>query len=156
MREFNNAAVYNVLPIIREEAWERYNRAGPRKLQIAVASPEDLRVLEGDGRAVGEAIADMGEAYSAPKITVEIAMGHTRGQLGNRITGMLRELIRRSESEEIKLNKLKVYNPDFKEGIDFLDEFVIFRETLDLHDRDPDINFQIKRDYLRRVMNGVG
>ncbi|MGU3421804.1 hypothetical protein [Methylobacterium sp. D54C] len=155
LQEFSRDAVYNVLPIVREEAWERYNRAGPRKLQVAVASPSDLRVLEGDGRAVGEAIAAMGEAYLAPKITVEIAMGHAPGQLSTRLTGLVREFLRRSASEEISLQKLKVFNPDFPEGIDFLDEFLIFRETLDLHDRDPDVNFGIKRDFLRRVMNGI-
>ena len=31
MQEFNPAALYNVLPIVREEAWERFNRAGPGK-----------------------------------------------------------------------------------------------------------------------------
>jgi hypothetical protein len=154
LAEFDPTAAYRMLPLVREDAWDRYNRSEPRKLQVSVASPTDLSVLDGDGRAVGEAIAAMGEAYEAPKITVEISMGHSRGHLGQKITGFVRELLSKSSEEEIQLEKLKAFTPDFPEGIDFLDELVIFREELNLHDRDPDINFQIKKEYLQRVMYG--
>ncbi|MEA1833997.1 hypothetical protein U8607_18065 [Methylobacterium durans] len=154
LAEFDPTAAYRMLPLVREDAWERYNRSEPRKIQVSVASPTDLSVLDGDGRAVGEAIAAMGEAYEAPKITVEISMGQARGHLGQRITGFVHELLTKSSQEEIQLEKLKAFTPDFPEGIDFLDELVVFREELSLHDRDPDINFSIKKDYLRRVMYG--
>ncbi|GEO99992.1 hypothetical protein GCM10007887_27570 [Methylobacterium haplocladii] len=143
-----------MLPVVREDAWERYNQSAPRKIEVKVASPTDLSVLDGDGRAVGEAFSAMGDAYNAPQITVEISMGHSPGHLGRRITGAVRELLSRSARDQIQLEKLKVYNPDYPLGIDFLSELLIFHEELNLHDRDPDVNFATKRDYLRRVMYG--
>ncbi|GJD83649.1 hypothetical protein [Methylobacterium haplocladii] len=154
LHEFDSTASYRMLPVVREDAWERYNQSAPRKIEVKVASPTDLSVLDGDGRAVGEAFSAMGDAYNAPQITVEISMGHSPGHLGRRITGAVRELLSRSARDQIQLEKLKVYNPDYPLGIDFLSELLIFHEELNLHDRDPDVNFATKRDYLRRVMYG--
>ena len=154
MADFNPDATYNVRPLVRLDAWERFNRSGPRKLQLAVASPTDLRALEGDGRAVGQAIAAMGEAYDAPKITVEISMGHARGRLGDRLRGLVESVLHSSQADDIELDKLKVFNDENPDGIDFTEELLIFKETLELHDRDPETNFQIKKRYLQRVMHG--
>ncbi|ARO57146.1 hypothetical protein B2G69_25280 [Methylorubrum zatmanii] len=122
---------------------------------MTVANPSDLRLLEGPAASTGTTLAAMAEAYGAPKITIAFSMGHAQGSLFESARGLIQSLITRSAANDVQVEKLRSYVEGESEPIDFLDELLIFRETLDLHDRDPDINFEIKRNYLRQVMHGL-
>ncbi|MGU3496300.1 hypothetical protein ACLBXM_19850 [Xanthobacteraceae bacterium A53D] len=159
LTEFVPAAKYNVEPILRDDMWERFDRSRPRKLQIAVASPSDLSVVEGEASTVLSAIRQMGEAYDAPKVSIELSMGHASGGLSSRVKDLVKKLIAANDRDDIDLTKLKAMGSAdglYDSDVDFLGEMLAFTETLELHARDPDINYELKIQYLKRVMASRG
>jgi hypothetical protein len=68
-------------PSIDPDALARFRAQPLRKVRVKLARPQNLGVLEDDMAAAGQAIRDLGEAYEAHVVTVEMSMGHARGQL---------------------------------------------------------------------------
>ena len=48
-----------------------------------MARPQQLGQLEDDMAAAGQAFRDLGQAYQAPVVTLEMSMGHYGGELGD-------------------------------------------------------------------------
>lgn len=151
-------AQYTREPIIREDMWERFERGSPRYLEVGIANPKDLSSLGGDADAILSATNRMGKAYEAPGIVVRMTMGHQKGGLASSVKGMVSDLLRRRAEGTIELSSLKAKSAtdEGNDGINLLAEVMEYREELQLHDRDPDVNYEIKMQYLKRCMSHVG
>ncbi|RYD67905.1 MAG: hypothetical protein EOP58_01960 [Sphingomonadales bacterium] len=76
------AGIFTLEPAIDPLALARFRAQPLRKLKVRLARPQQLAALEDDMAAAGQAFRDLGEAYEAPVITLEMSMGHYGGQLG--------------------------------------------------------------------------
>lgn len=141
------SAVYSMTPRINSEAWKRFNSGRTRKLSIKISNPEDMADLSGNGKAASTGMKTMAEAYDAPSIAVEISMGHHKGFLSEAVTGLAKQLLGMSGGRLDKLSAVTVID-DTREEIDLIEDRVICRDTLKIDDRDPEVNWQVKRKFL--------
>ena len=157
VQSFEAGTKYDYAPVVREDMWERFEAKDPRTLELTVADPRTLAQAAREELPVLDAMAAMGRAYNAPTITVRLSMGHHRGQLGDNITAAARRLLRMRASGAIDLQKLKARCSD-EEGADdinLLDEMLEHKEELELHNKDPDVNYAVKLNYVKRCMRNV-
>lgn len=94
----------------------------------------------------------MAEAYDAPSILVEISMGRHNGALAN-VVGLAKQLTG-ALAGGARLDRLSAvtYVDDEREEFDLIEDRKVVRDVLDIHDRDHDTNWKIKRDYLSTEM----
>ena len=154
LKAFDAAYSYVAYPIIRHDAWERYNRGVPRKLSLRVASPTNLPEVEGEVGAVTSSIRRLAEISDAPVVTIEVSMGHAKGKLDDGlITGILNYFTRGSAKDH-DVRKLEVVTAADDDGgaISFLDEVLKLREEITLP-RDPDENYSARRNFVARCLN---
>lgn len=149
---FNPAAIYSMAPKINEDAWKKFGKGDTKKLAIRIANPGNLGALSDEGAAAGDAFRTMGEAYNAPSILVEISMGHHKGFISNAF-GLAKQLTS-SLTGGARLEKLSAvsYIDDERKEFDLIEDRILVRETLEIHDRDHESNWIIKRDFLSEEM----
>jgi hypothetical protein len=149
---FNPKAIYSMAPRINAEAWKKFVAGDTRKLAIRIANPENMELLSGTGAAASQGIRAMGEAYGAPSISVEISMGHHKGFLKS-AEGLAKKLLD-GFGAGARLDKLMAVtvSGDESEVIDLIEDRLVSRDELEIHPRDPETNWTIKRDHLIREM----
>ena len=150
-------AQYKTEAVVREDMWDRFAKKDARVLEIGIAKPGDLGSVAGPSEAVLTAASRMGKAYSSPNIVVRLAMGHYKGALSHDVKAVVKDLLDRWSKQTIDLTKLKAKSADEQgnDPIDLLAEVLEYKEELELHDRDPDVNYEIKLEYLKRCMRNV-
>lgn len=153
---FNPAAIYSMTPKVNAEAWKKFNAGQTRKLSIRIANPESMDDLSGSGKAASMGIRSMAEAYDAPSISLEISMGHHKGFLSQAVSGLATQLVN-MVSPSARLDKLSAVTivGDEREEIDLIEDRIVSRDTLQIHDRDPEVNWKVKRDYLCAEMKKI-
>lgn len=151
-----DGANFELDPIVRHDMWDKFNEGSIRRLSITVASPTDLEQVErGQHAAVIRSMRDMGGAYEAPNISIDLSMGHKRGSLGERVRGMAQHFRRAAERDAIELSKLKArvkHDGEKAEDLDLLEDILSVRNDLELVDNDPEANYRIKLAALRERM----
>lgn len=150
-------ALFRLNPIVREDMWERFKEAPVRKLAIAIASPTNLESVDkGDAAAALTSFRNMGEAYDSPQITIEMSMGRKSGALSESIKGLVRHIRASVVKEQVDVARMKariVDEDDKSQDIDLLEDILSVKEELPLKDNDPDANYEIKIEALRKAMN---
>lgn len=150
--EFNPKAIYTMNPKINEEAWGKFVSGGTRKLAIRIANPDQMSLLSGQGAAAARSFRSMAEAYQAPSILIEISMGHHKGFLSSAVENLARQLFEMGGGARLdRLSAVTVID-DEREEIDLIEDRMVAREELEIHARDPDTNWRVKRDYLCKEM----
>lgn len=79
--QMHHAGQYTYEPVLDAEALMRFRAQPLRKLRITLASPQNLNALDDEMAAASQAFRDLGDAYQAPVVTLEMSMGHNQGQL---------------------------------------------------------------------------
>jgi Family of unknown function (DUF6731) len=86
-----DGADFELTPIVREDIWEKFNQGDVRKISIGISQPTHLAAVErGGAQTIARSFIDMGEAYEAPKINIELSMGHHKGALSDLVRGTVR------------------------------------------------------------------
>lgn len=151
--EFNPKAKYNMLPVLNQKAWEKFNNGVPRKIIVKVANPKNLELAEGHGRSVSESLKSMGDAYEAPFVLLELSMGNRKGKLEN-VKTMVRDFMK-TGGDIVKLSGTAIVD-DTTQEFDLLEERLKVVETLPIDDRDPIKNWEIKREFICINMKSIG
>ena len=154
--QMRNGDDYSFTPVIREDNWERFNRSPIRKVSFSIAGPSNLSDVDAGDEPAFVALQSMGEAYSAPSIKIEISVGHNRANLNDKIKEMVAGIRNFVGSENVDVRSLnaKIAKTDEEpsETIDLLEDVLSSTEELELHDKDPSVNYSIKMAALRRSM----
>lgn len=152
-----DGADFALEPIIRTDMWDKFNQGSIRRLAITIASPASLDVVEGEHHAsLFRSMRDMGDAYEAPTITIDMSMGHKSGSLGQRVRAAASHLRRSFESDQIEISKMKArvkQEGEKAEDLDLLQDILSVRDNLELVDNDPEANYRIKLSALRDKMS---
>ncbi|SON56197.1 hypothetical protein HDIA_2656 [Hartmannibacter diazotrophicus] len=155
--EHNGAEFYKFVPILTRDAWERFLNGGVRRLCVSVAGAENLANLPQE-EAASIAISRLSEAYDAPRITIEMSMGHGKGGLADDIKGFVRSMMNKIEEDDLHVESMQAISDDksINEGkIDFLDDVLSQTRIIDYHERDPEINYNIRKIVLRELMRDM-
>jgi hypothetical protein len=151
-----DGADFTLDPIVRTDMWDKFNEGSVRRLSITIASPTNLEEVErGHHVSLIRSMRDMGEAYDAPTITIDLSMGHKSGSLGERVRAMAGYLRRGFEREHVEISKMKAkvkQEGERTEDLDLLEDILSIRDDLELVDNDPEANYRIKLSALREKM----
>lgn len=148
---FNAAAVYSIDPKIDKSAWQKFANGETRNLAVRIAHPTEMDDLDGVHQDSGSGLRAMGEAYSAPHIKFEISMGHYKGSLQNAVS-LAKSLLGMSGGARVEGMRGKVISNDELEELDLLEHRVVTKEDLEIHRKDFEVNWKVKRDFLCKDM----
>jgi hypothetical protein len=79
--QMHHPGQYTFEPVLDAAALARFQAQPLRKLKVRLARPQNLGALDDAMAPAGAAFQALGDAYDAPIITVEMSMGHNKGQL---------------------------------------------------------------------------
>lgn len=158
LREMIDGARFELVPVVREDMWEKFNQGVVRKVSITVSKPTHLETMDrGGAQSIVRSFRDMGEAYEAPSITIDLSMGHHRsGGLSERIKSMARHFRTQLVQDQVDISSMKAkvkQEGEKAEDLDLLEDILSVREKLELSTNDPDTNYRIKLSALRDKMN---
>lgn len=157
-----DGAVYDIKPMIKPEAWEKFNKSDVTRISIKVAQPDALGNVAAAHNAAIQGFRDMAAAYDAPSVKVEMSMGHHKGYLNTKVKGLAKvlatALAQGKEEGGATLESLRAvtYVDDARDVIDLIEDRLKAKEELQLDDRDPEKNYKIKKAYIKKVMKEQG
>lgn len=147
---FNQLASYVFDPVLTTQAWAKFNRGPPRKIVIKLANPSQMIGLTGPANSVAESAANLAEMLEGPTVTIEVSMGQKHGSLArNTVRRIVTSLMGRSFSEVETLSVSVKPDGEQTEVIDFLHEFLAYKDVLDLPENDHEQSYQIRSGALR-------
>jgi hypothetical protein len=148
---WNHLANYAFDPVVKQEAWERFNRGLPRKISIKLANPQQLNGLTNSALSVGEAAANLSEILNGPYVTIEVSMGQKKGSLA---VNAVRQLVTQlrgflpGQADVRKLTASVKAEGEEVDEINFLDEFLVYRDTIELPENDHERSYLSRRGAL--------
>lgn len=130
--QFDPTFIFTAVPIVREDAWEKYNRGVPTKYEIEIAQPQNLARVEGEVGSVISSATTLAEISGVPIITIEAKMGRAKGSLIKEAVDSIIKYFTVGEGGKEDVRKLKVSAADDigSEEINFITDFL--RETKDV------------------------
>ncbi len=150
LREFDQSYDYRPEPIVREDAWEKYDRGLPRKFELEIASPQNLESVEGDPGPVVDSFRRLGEITDGPVIRVEVKMGRRKGALAKKALDPIIRYFYQGAGRTEDVRKLTVTSADEdgSESINFLDDLLKESRDVEVPEGDPDGHYKKRRDWL--------
>lgn len=157
---FDARAAFKITPKMDSENWRKFRTNPLRKLRVAVASPDHLADIEDPAAPVVQSFRELGDAYDAPMIVLEIGMGHRQGELSEAAKGLAEAMFSRFVSHGADLRSLKARVESDDGGrtdeVNLIDEILSDKTELDLPRNDPERSYQIRRDFLRQRLREHG
>lgn len=152
-----DGANFELTPIVRQDMWDKFNEGDIRKVSIGIAQPSHLVAVErGGAQAISRSFKDMAEAYEAPKINIELSMGHKKGALAERIRSTVRHFRTQAVRDQVDVTSMKAkvkQEGGRTEDLDLLEDILSVKDNLQLKDNDPETNYRIKLAALREKMH---
>lgn len=159
LMQVDNRFAYKVTPKMDEENWRKFNENPIRKLRIGIASPQNLAAIEDAGSAVMSSARQLGEAYSAPVITIEMGMGTRKGSLSAAARGAAAAFAGLfNQGADIRSLKgwVKLREGESAEELNLIDEVLSTRAEFPSPRNDPDGNYRVRAEILKQALAAHG
>lgn len=72
--EFDPRAQFRMNPVMRDDAWERFEELPVRKLEVAIAGHPNPAGADNEDAAVWDNVAQIGERYGANLVRIQVSM----------------------------------------------------------------------------------
>lgn len=150
LRDIDPAYDYRAEAIVRSDAWEKYNRGLPTKLELEIAQPQNLAVVEGDVKSVIEATRDLAEVTDGPVISITVKMGRRKGSLAKETIDSVLSYFSTGPGGTEDVRKLRVTSSDEdgSEIINFLKDLLRESRDVNVPEGDPDGHYESRRRWL--------
>lgn len=150
LKEFDPSYIYRPEPMVRKDAWEKYNQGLPTKFAIEIAQPQNLETVEGE---VGSAIAsarNLADIADGPVIYIEVKMGRKKGSLAKQSVDDLLNYFRTGDGHTQDIRKLcaTTATEDGSEMVNFLNDFLREQREIEVPEGDPDGHYSKRRACL--------
>jgi len=143
---------YYLSPVVTEDAMHRLRNGTPRRVQFRVARPEDMQIVEGDDRMIGENLSRMANNFGG--LVVETSVGFPPGNRDGHLNlSAINRAVRWATGNRDHVEKFKVKISEEEEPIDVFAEQLKVTETLTLENLDVERNYNARRDLLARGFN---
>lgn len=145
LSRFDERALYNFESVPKEGAWEEFEAGTVKWFQVRLALPDQFD-MDADIPMANE-LNSLANAYQSPYITIKLGMGHKRGNLLDRIKETATELLGRADVEAMKAKTVESGGE-----INLMDELLHVKDDIDLTDPDPEANYRVRKDFVRRSL----
>lgn len=134
-------------PCLTADALAQLRNGTPRKIQMRVAVPEDLRMMEGGPMDIEDSIENLRSIVDGRVVTLEIGIdrGDRAGVLN--LEGIL-SIFRWGSQNRGHVKKLTVQTAEEDVPIDLFGQQIIETGNLDLDNNDIGQSYQIRHDFL--------
>lgn len=160
LHEHNVKSEFIIEPRLNPDNWRKFKEGDVRKLKISIASPDHFEDIENQASSVGQSFKSMGQDYGAASISIEMGMGNRRGALKEKAKDLAESLSGLFGSGEVDVRSLrasvKASEETPVEDVNLIDEVLSEKIELELPINDPDKNYQVRYNYLKRVMSQYG
>ena len=159
LTQMHHAGQFTMEPVLDAAALARFQAQPLRKLRVKLARPQNLDALDNEAAAAGVAIQSLGEAYEAPIVTVELSMGHNKGQLGAGAKAMVQRILAMAgHGQDVRAVSV---TPDAGEGvqnedINLLDSLLSEKGEIDPVSDAPDDVYASTSAFVRQRLDGHG
>lgn len=159
LMQMHHAGQYTFDPVLDADALARFQAQPLRKLKVKLARPQNLAPLDNEMSAAGAAFHALGDAYEAPVITLEMSMGHNKGQLAQgaktMVQGFLAMAGHNSDVRAISVT------PDAGEGIqnediNLLDSLLSEKAEINPASEEPDAVYAATSAFVRQRLDAHG
>lgn len=159
LQQAYHAGQFTMEPVLDAAALARFHAQPLRKLKVKLARPQNLEALDDEAAAAGAAIQSLGEAYEAPVVTVELSMGHNKGELGASAKAMVQRFLGMAGAEQ-DVRAISV-TPDAGEGvqnedINLLDSLLSEKGEVNPASDAPDDVYAATSAFVRQRLDGHG
>ena len=143
LKDFDPTYSYRPEPMVRKDAWEKYNQGLPTKFAIEIAQPQNLEAVEGE---VGSAIAsaqNLADIANGPIIYIEVKMGRKKGSLAKQSVDSFLEYFRTGDGHTQDVRKLcaTTATEDGSEMVNFLHDFLREQRDIEVPEGEPDAHY---------------
>lgn len=159
MGQMHHPGQYTLEPVLDAEALARFHAQPLRKLKVKLARPQNLNALDDEMAAAGAAFQVLGDAYQAPVITLEMSMGHNKGQLAEGAKAMVAGFLAMA-GHNGDVRAISV-TPDAGEGvqnedINLLDSLLSEKGDVVPASDEPDAVYAATSAFVRMRLDGHG
>jgi hypothetical protein len=116
---------------------------------VRFASPENLEALDDEGLASARGARMLAEAFNGLDLTITVGVGKRRKKFLDfgRVSSEIKALL----GSDANVKELEVEANEDEEGrsIDFIQEHLKCKETLNLPEGNPTKHYEVRRDFLR-------
>ncbi len=160
LMSYDDVAKYIMSVVVRRDVWDKFAASEPRSFEIAVASPQNLHVLENENDVVVDAFQNFGAAMDGFVITLGARVSRKQDDKLNK--NKIREYInlflglRERNSAEVKTLKVVTdqrNDAGAYDSINFLREYLVERTSLDLPSDDDERNYELRSEWIKTKMN---
>jgi hypothetical protein len=150
IKEFDPTYDYRADPMVRQDAWVKYNTGLPTKFTVEVAQPQNLPEIEGEVGSVIQSAQNLAEMAQSPVLLIETKMGRRKGSLSKSLIDGLLGYFTSGQGGTEDIRKLSVTssNEDGSEAINFLKEFLKENRSVEVPEGDPDTHFQNRQKWI--------
>ena len=134
-------------PCLTADALAQLRDGTPRKMQMRVALPNDLRLIEGGPASIETSLENLRDIVDGQVITVEV--GLNRGEKGRSLSidGIL-SVFRWGSQNRGQVKKLTVQTEEQALPIDLFGQQVVEIGVVDLDNENVDRSYEARRDFI--------
>jgi hypothetical protein len=149
LSHFGRRSSFSHMPILRQDALDRFERETPKKLTLRVASVRNFRNLGNERTDFEDQLETWGRLFGAPSIEITVSTrGNEDGLHKGRVVNTIRRWLRmRDEIDGVA--KITGETIESDEGFNFIKYLLKERETLDLPRNDPAEGRRIRLRYVK-------
>jgi hypothetical protein len=157
--QMHHPGQFAIEPLIDATALARFQEQPLRKVRIKLARPHNLAEMEDEMAAAGQAFRELGDAYAAPEIALELSMGRNRGQLAEGTKTMIEGFLQMA-GHTGDVRGITV-TPDAGEGernedINLLDSLLSEKGEIAPASEEPDAVYAATSEFVRLRLNEHG
>ena len=159
LMQMHHAGQFTMEPVLDAAAIARFQAQPLRKLRVKLARPQNLDALDDESAAAGAAMQSLGDAYEAPVVTIELSMGHNKGQLGAQAKAMVWSFLGMvGHGEDVRAISV---TPDAGEGlknedINLLDSLLSEKGEINPASDAPDDVYTATSTFVRQRLDSHG
>jgi hypothetical protein len=154
LESFHRKALYHYSPIADEEELARFRDEPLKKISIKLARPADVVAEEDSMQAAATSFRRLGEAYSAPTVTLQMSVGTGGGFLNAAAKRMIEGFVRSVGENDLRAAKAVPANRGGGRAkeVNLLDTLFSHKEEID-NPRDLIENYESRQRLLARVLD---
>lgn len=153
------ADAFRVWPVLTKDAWSQLKRVKPRKFEIQVADPFDLKTVDPTQKSVAKALRELQELTGGVKIGVSVSMARQRRKFlsGPLIRGLTGWLVGERDEGRGQVEKIIIggKDEDTEEPVvlDVLKAHLQGKRDVELPENDVDAGFAARMEAVIDIFN---
>ena len=149
---FRGHSGYYFDPCLTADALAQLRDGTPRKIQMRVAVPEDLRLIEGGPNDIETSIENLRSIVDGRIVTLEIGMNRGDRNESLNLDGIL-SIFRWGSQNRSQVKKLSVQTLEEQIPIDLFGQQIVEVGTLDLDNNDIEQSYTLRHDFLESAFD---